>query len=304
MASAHRWTGRRSALLAAALVLLSGCADGRPATSAQARTPPASMRSATTPSPSAPPSTPAPAAPSPAPSPASAPATASPVHGLAPVPASGAGPRVRFPANPPAVGPGANALVGPVPDAVWARMVGYSWTPGCPVGRPSLRYVTVNFWGFDGRRSRGAVVVDASIADRTAQALSRLYALQFRIRQMRVMDSSWGHNPRGPGADDYAAMSADNSSAFNCRYVGGQESRKVWSGHAYGRAVDVNDVENPYVDDAGRVCPDTFFLHRRGPIAGVFSSSRAMAVRAFTDLGFTWGGRWSAPDYQHFEVTR
>jgi hypothetical protein len=180
-------------------------------------------------------------------------------------------------------------------------MVGYSWTQGCPVGRSQLRYVRVNFWGFDGQRSRGSLVVNASVAGSAAAAFTRLYELQFRIRQMRPMDSWWGHNPKGPGADDYAAMRADNTSAFNCRYVGGQESSKVYSKHAYGTAIDVNDFENPYVASDGTVYPSSYFLHRRGPAAGVFSSSSSAAVRAFTAQGLRWGGLWSQPDYQHFD---
>jgi len=237
--------------------------------------------------------------------------TGSPTHAtppastrLVPVPVAGGEPRIRFPTNPPAVGSGANARNGPVPDAVWARMLGYSWASGCPVGRSSLRYVTVNFWGFDGRRSRGAIVVNSSIASRTSAAFTRLYEQRFRIRQMKVMDSGWGHHPKGPGADDYAAMKADNTSAFNCRYVGGEESTKVWSNHAYGTAIDVNDFENPYVDSQGRVYPDTWFLTRRSGPAGVFSSASSAAVRAFTGQGFRWGGAWSPPDFQHFDVRR
>jgi len=182
--------------------------------------------------------------------------------------------------------------------------VGYSWTPGCPVGRSSLRHITVNFWGFDGHRSRGAIVVNASIASRTVAAFTRLYEHRFRIRQMKVMDSSWGHAPIGPGADDYAAMDADNTSGFNCRYVGGEESKKGWSNHAYGTAIDVNDFENPYIAGPGRVYPDAWFATRRSGYAGVFSSTRSAAVRAFTDQGFRWGGVWSAPDFQHFDVSR
>jgi D-alanyl-D-alanine carboxypeptidase len=220
------------------------------------------------------------------------------------VPPAGAEPRTRFPTNPPAVGAGANASAGTVPTAVWARMVGYSWTPGCPVGRSSLRYLTVNFWGFDDRRSRGAIVVNAGIAARTVTAFTGLYEQRFRIRQMRVMDGGWGHNPKGPGADDYAAMQADNTSAFNCRYVGGEESRKVWSNHAYGTAIDVNDFENPYVDRHGRVYPVAWFLTRRSPHAGVFSSPSSASVRAFTGQGFRWGGAWKPPDLQHFDLAR
>ena len=202
------------------------------------------------------------------------------------------------------MGGGANARVGPVPDAVWARMVGYSWTSGCPVGRSSLRYITVNFWGFDGLRSHGAIVVNANIASRTVAAFTRLYELRFRIRQLKVMDSRWGHAPVGPGADDYAAMDADNTSGFNCRYVGGEEYKKVWSNHAYGTAIDVNDFENPYIAASGRVYPDAWFATRRSGYAGVFSSTSSQAVLAFTSRGFRWGGAWSAPDFQHFDVGR
>ena len=52
--------------------------------------------------------------------------------------------------------------------------------------------------------------------------------------------------PAGPslGGDDDALMAADMTSAFNCRTVSGTTT---WSTHAYGTAVDINPVENPYV---------------------------------------------------------
>ena len=46
------------------------------------------------------------------------------------------------------------------------------------------------------------------------------------------------------GADDHRSMNADNTSAFNCRFVAGTSR---WSQHAYGRAIDLNPIENPYV---------------------------------------------------------
>lgn len=216
------------------------------------------------------------------------------------VPAPPAQPAVPHPVNDPAYGAGANAVVTTISDASWARMVGYSWTSQCPVGRTGLRVVQVNFWGFDGKRSRGSVVVATSIALAVAGAFTSLYDQGFRIRQMRPMDSRWGHNPKGPGADDYAAMQADNTSAFNCRYVGGEEASKRWSRHSLGLAVDVNDFENPYVDSHGVVYPDSYFLqHRTG--AGVFAGSSSAAVRAFTSRGLSWEGTVSPPDYQHFD---
>ena len=46
------------------------------------------------------------------------------------------------------------------------------------------------------------------------------------------------------GASDDRSMEADNTSAFNCRFVAGTSR---WSEHAYGKAIDINPVENPYV---------------------------------------------------------
>lgn len=315
------------AIVAAAALLLAGCGAQE---AAGPSTPVAATSSATTTTRTAPPTstTSAPAATkskapatttsatttsAPPTTSASAPRTASPpkktaaatpdapADTLAAVPRAGAEPAVRFPANQPATGNGAHAVVSTVPDSVWNPMEGVSWTPGCPVGRTTLRYVAVNFWGFDGKRSRGGLVVHRDIATRTAAAFTSLYEQRFRIRQMRPMDSSWGQNPKGPGADDYAAMEADNTSAFNCRYVGGMEQTKRYSNHAYGKAIDVNDFENPYVADDGKVYPDPYFVSRRSPAPGVFPSSGSAPVGAFTNQGFSWGGRWANPDYQHFD---
>lgn len=269
--------------------LAAGCSGGSAHEGASATTSTAATTTTAAPTPTA--------LGTPKPNPAPKPA----LTNLATVPSAGPGPRVRYPQAPAAVGTGANATVARVPDSVWDPMVGYSWTSGCPVGRSSLRLVQVNYWGFDGLRHRGSLVVASSIASRTATVFTSLYAQKFRIRLMRPMDRSWGHNPKGPGADDYAAMRADNTSAFNCRYVGGEEASKVWSNHAYGRAIDVNDYENPYVASNGTVYPSSYYLHRRsGP--GVFTSSSSPAVRAFTSQGFSWGGLWSDPDFQHMEL--
>ena len=292
---------RPVAAVVASVVVAAGCSGGG-GTSASPTSPAVTASSTTSTATPASPTTPA-SVTSTTKRATSGPTTAPADERLPVVPRAGSEPAVRFPSNPAAVGAGANAQVAAIPDSLWQRMIGYSWTPGCPVGRSSLRYVTVNFWGFDGRRSRGALVVHASVAEQAAGAFTALYEQRFRIRQMRPMDSSWGHNPKGPGADDYAAMEADNTSAFNCRYVGGQEDRKVYSNHAYGKAIDVNDFENPYVADDGTVYPDSYFARRRGPAPGVFSSSSSEAVRAFTSRGMRWGGLWSHPDYQHFDAS-
>ncbi len=141
-----------------AVVVTAGCGAGDTsgATGSTTASPTASTTTSTT----------ATQTPTPSPKPASPttsrpPATPAAVTTLPPVPRAGAEPTVRFPVNEAASGTGANATVSAVPDSVWARMVGYSWNSGCPVGRSQLRYVRVNFWGFDGKRYRGSLVVNA-----------------------------------------------------------------------------------------------------------------------------------------------
>jgi hypothetical protein len=103
------------------------------------------------------------------------------------------------------------------------------------------------------------------------------------------------------GADDFRSIEADNTSAFNCRFVDGTSR---WSEHAYGRAIDVNPLENPYVS-GGRTS------HRRSvPYLDRTRRRPGMAVeggplvRAFDAIGWGWGGRWSSPvDYQHFSAS-
>jgi hypothetical protein len=95
-------------------------------------------------------------------------------------------------------------------------------------------------------------------------------------------------------------MAADNTSGFNCRFVLGT---RRWSQHAYGEAIDVNPVENPYVQGS-RVRPPEGrrYLDRSRVRPGV-AVAGGVLVTAFAAVGWQWGGRWGTPDYQHFSTT-
>ena len=179
--------------------------------------------------------------------------------------------------------------------ATRARMSGVSWHPGCPVGFAGLRLLTVTHWGFDARVHRGRLVVNRDAAAGILQAMRSLYRQRFPIRRLRLVDAY--------GADDHRSMAADNTSAFNCRFVAGSDG--VWSEHAHGRALDLNPLENPYVTESGYVSPPggapyidrsrraKGLVHRGGPV-----------VAAFAAVGWEWGGNWPWPqDYQHFSAT-
>ncbi|MFD9434212.1 M15 family metallopeptidase [Streptomyces sp. NPDC060002] len=201
--------------------------------------------------------------------------------------------------RPRAVGTGANAVVSPIPGQVWERMAGVSFTEDCPVGQEELRYVQVNYWGFDGYRYRGEIVVHVSIAEQTAAIFTDLYRLRYPIRQMRLVDD-FGKDPL-KGADDYASMNADNTSGFNCRYVDGKEAQRVLSPHAWGMAIDINTWENPFEARTG-VFPHSYYLDRSRPHRAVLDGPESPAVQAFEGRGLRWGGRWSERDYHHFQT--
>ncbi len=179
-------------------------------------------------------------------------------------------------------------------DAAQAkRMTGVSWRPGCPVPLRDLRVLTISHWSFDGRTRTGRLIVHADLARDVLGVFRKLYAARFPIRRMVPVDAY--------GGSDFRSIEADNTSAFNCRFV---EGTRRWSEHAYGRALDVNPIENPYVS-GGRTS-------HRASVPYVDRSRRrpgmawegGVLVRAFDAIGWGWGGRWSVvQDYQHFSAS-
>jgi hypothetical protein len=171
----------------------------------------------------------------------------------------------------------------------------YSWRPGCPVAPSQLRRIRLAYWGFDGRRHLGQLVANAAAVQDLVTVFGRLYAVRFPIRRIRPIDVYRG--------DDERSLAADNTAAFNCRYAIAPGPRR-WSAHAYGEAVDVNPVENPYLEGV-RVHPRAgrAYLNRSDVRPGM-AVPGGVLVRAFAAVGWAWGGRWSgSPDYQHFSAT-
>ncbi|HEY1854955.1 MAG TPA: M15 family metallopeptidase [Solirubrobacterales bacterium] len=197
-------------------------------------------------------------------------------------------------ASPAAAAPRFHGSAHRLGPALQQRMTGVSWHPGCPVGLKRLRLLKLSVWGFDGSIHRGRLVVNEDAVQPMLAVMRRLFALRYPIRRMRLVDAY--------GAVDDRSMEADNTSAFNCRFVAGTDH---WSEHAYGRAIDLNPLENPYVDADGYVSPPQGapfadrsrrakgLIHRGGPV-----------VAAFASVGWGWGGNWSWPkDYQHFSAS-
>jgi hypothetical protein len=194
-----------------------------------------------------------------------------------------------------------HSSITPLPERVQTQLeAGGFWHHGCPAPLSELRLLTVSYRGFDGRAHTGQIVVDKNAARPLAGVFRQLYGLHFPIRHMRIADV---YGPRRSRPRD-----GDVSGSFECRQAvpspcTGGTGTGSWSMHAYGLAVDLNPVENPYVgcgqsrDPAARPYRDRS-QHRRGMVT-------RRVIKAFRAIGWGWGGSWTGntKDYMHFSST-
>ena len=180
-----------------------------------------------------------------------------------------------------------------LPPNVRERVNGSSWHPGCPVPLRKLRLVGVSIHRFDGSKQQGRLIVHWAQAHKLVRVFRKLWRADYPVRRMRLVDAY--------GADDHRSMKADNTSAFNCRFVAGTSR---WSMHAYGKAIDLNPVENPYVSGS-HVSPEKGAKYADRCCHRAIIHAGDKVVRAFASVGWGWGGSWfgGTKDYQHFSTT-
>ncbi len=190
-----------------------------------------------------------------------------------------------------------HATIHPITPYTKKRMIeGNTWTQGCPVSIASLRYVEVSYWDFEGRSQQGELIVHRAVAQDIVEIFRDLYHAKYPIRKMRLVSDYKG--------SDYRSIEADNTSAFNCRTVAGTTK---WSKHAYGRAIDINPLENPYISRTGKISHKRSLRYRTRKHHANTPEDRAMILpkdtitTLFIAHGWKWGGAWrTIKDYQHF----
>ncbi|TNC51799.1 M15 family metallopeptidase [Mumia zhuanghuii] len=181
----------------------------------------------------------------------------------------------------------ASRVADPAPARVIARS---TWRQGCPVGRRDLAWVRLTFWGFDGARHTGELLVNGRAVKDLVEAFRRLYEARFPLEEMRI--------PRAAEATAPPTGDGNNTVAFACRATRGATS---FSEHAYGLAVDINPFQNPYVK-GDVVLPElaSSYVNRKNVRPGMITADGPV-VRAFSAIGWGWGGGWkNLKDYQHF----
>jgi hypothetical protein len=191
-----------------------------------------------------------------------------------------------------------HSAIRPLSPPERAQLNGEFWHTGCPVPLPGLRLVTVSYWDFAGNMQTGGLVVNRTGAVPLTRVFRQLYRLRFPIRHMGFADA---YGPKTGRPRD-----RDISGSFECRRAVPSpcgSGTGNWSQHAFGLAVDLNPIENPYTG-CGRTRERASlpYLNRSRIRRGMVTPA---VVRAFRSIGWGWGGAWrgSTKDYMHFSST-
>ncbi|WP_445259290.1 M15 family metallopeptidase [Nocardioides aurantiacus] len=186
------------------------------------------------------------------------------------------------------------AVIKPVPAEQWKAMVAAGMVrPGCPVTEASqLRRVEVNYVDFKGRDQRGHLIVNADTAKTAARIFTKLHDAEFPIKRMEGVENYDG--------DTLLSLRADNTSGYNCRRPDQINAPVMESPHANGRAIDINPVENPWMDvrcdcwspsaEFSKRTPGPGKILRGGPVWQIFKNE-----------GWIWQNI-PVPDYMHFDT--
>jgi hypothetical protein len=171
-----------------------------------------------------------------------------------------------------------------------AETVSKTWREDCPLHWDELTMLTLSYWNFDGRPVVGRMVVNTAVVEDVVNIFEKLFAMKFPIERIALVDDY--------GGDDKEAMRYNVTSGFNCRYVDGTER---WSNHAFGLAVDINPLINPWARE-GNVLPiegTRYAADRDDPLPGMINEGDRV-VSVFEQFGWSWGGVWGSADYMHF----
>lgn len=188
-------------------------------------------------------------------------------------------------------------------------MNGKSYIENPDISYDDLRYIKVLHYNFYHQIQVGELVVNQAIAEDCRQIFMELFQEEYEINSMYLIDRYYEKDQARNGEQvDISSINDDNTSAFHYRKIAGTE---VLSNHAYGMAIDINPLENPYVKEANlqQTVASPYkdynsYKDRTAQRAHMISKDDA-CYRIFKAHGFQWGGEWNGnKDYQHFEKDR
>lgn len=178
-----------------------------------------------------------------------------------------------------------------IPPDLLRQMRDHTWRAGCPVPLEDLQLLHLSYWDFSGIPRNGLLIVNKAVAADVVFFFGKLFDHGFLIERMEPVENY--------GGSDDQSMAANNTSAFNCRDVAGKPGR--FSNHSWGRAIDINPLTNPMLLHGKSLPPEGApYIDRTKASPGSILDG-GFIVQLFRSRGWTWGGEWNSPDYQHFE---
>ena len=185
-------------------------------------------------------------------------------------------------------------------DNLYERINGKSYKKNDYVPLESLRYLKMPHYNFDGQIQVGEMIVSQDILEDVFAIFKELFQHKYQIQSMYLVDNYWTGDP---DTTDSASIDVNNTSAFCFRMATGSGHL---SNHAYGKAIDINPQQNPYVSYStgepkwahSNADP---YIDRTTGLPHVITHDD-LAFKLFKERGFRWGGDWNNPkDYQHFD---
>lgn len=154
----------------------------------------------------------------------------------------------------------------------------------------ALSLADVIYYSFDGLRHQGQILVEATLEDDVYEIFQLIEKIKFPIgKAIPIVAYNW---------EDGDSMADNNSSGFNFRVIEGTNKLSL---HSFGRAIDVNPVQNPVIYPAGIIAPDGATYRPKNN--GTFTAKHPVILE-FIRRGWHWGGNFEQPkDYHHFEKT-
>ncbi len=187
-----------------------------------------------------------------------------------------------------------------ISDEVYDYINGKSYQENPDVALSDLRYMKLLHYNFNHELQVGELIVDADLQSDFIGIFTELFQAEYEIQSMYLPDRYWTGDPT---STDSASIDENNTSCFMYRPATG--SGKL-SKHAYGRAIDINPQQNPYVSytTGSPVWSHenaNDYIDRNTGLPHVITEEDA-AYKIFIKYGFTWGGAWTnIKDYQHFQ---
>lgn len=181
-----------------------------------------------------------------------------------------------------------------VPDNIQKQMVGHSYpTEPKHITMDNLRLINLKYWGFDNKsHENGVIIVNEDVSQDVCDIFKELYDKKYPIQRINLIDDY--------NAQDELSMNNNNTSAFCYREIAGTN---MLSNHSFGRAIDINPLQNPQVLNSGAVSPEKgrIYSNRDLDEKGMIKKGDD-CYNAFISRGWSWGGDWNNnKDYQHFE---